>query len=261
HKAEIGEINKTLSAYQNDFNLFENFAKTETYESVEQFVSSFTDEHKTDNSCPDIINEIRTTDNTITRRYIELQEAINKFTGNFQENNLFSFKVKLAERNEFFEFAEMLKEFVEENKIAEYKQRVEERFAHIIRQIGRETNSLIEKEGEISKIITEINNDFITRNFVGAIKSMELKTIESKNKIFTLLVEIKKFNDENVFNLGKPDLFSTDDQGEKNKRAISLLIQLIKEMSISKEKEITLSDSFELLFKIVENDNDTGWVE
>ena len=29
-----------------------------------------------------------------------------------------------------------------------------------------------------------------------------------------------------------------------------LLIQLIKEMSISKEKEITLSDSFELLFKI-----------
>lgn len=32
-------------------------------------------------------------------------------------------------------------------------------------------------------------------------------------------------------------------------------------MSISKEKEITLSDSFELLFKIVENNNDTGWVE
>ena len=65
---------------------------------------------------------------------------------------------------------------------------------------------------------------------------MELKTIESKNKIFTLLVEIKKFNDENVFNLGKPDLFSTDDQGDKNKRAISLLIQLIKEMGISKEE-------------------------
>ena len=41
----------------------------------------------------------------------------------------------------------------------------------------------------------------------------------------------------------------------------STLKQLIKEISISKEKEITLSDSFELLFKIVENDNDTGWVE
>src|SRR5690554_7209555 len=90
---------------------------------------------------------------------------------------------------------------------------------------------------------------------------MELKTIESKNKIFTLLVEIKNFNDKNTFNLGKPDLFATDEQSNKNKKAISLLIQLIKEMSTSKEKEIRLSDSFELLFKIVENDNDTGWVE
>lgn len=261
HNAEIEAINKALSAYQNDFNAFENFAKTETYESVEQFVSSFTDEHKTDNSCTDLINELNTTDNTITRRYVELQEAINKFTGNFQENNLFSFKVKLAERGEFFEFAEMLKEFVEENKIAEYKQRVEERFAHIIRQIGRETNSLIEKEGEISKVINEINNDFVSRQFVSAVKSVELKTIESKNRIFTLLIEIKIFNDEHSFDLGKPDLFSSNGQLNKNEKAISLLKQLIKEMSISKEKEITLSDSFELLFKIVENDNDTGWVE
>ncbi|MDD4697740.1 MAG: ATP-binding protein, partial [Fermentimonas sp.] len=44
-------------------------------------------------------------------------------------------------------------------------------------------------------------------------------------------------------------------------KAISLLKQLIKEMAIYKEKEIRLSDSFELEFRIVENDNDTGWVE
>ncbi len=261
HKAELEALNKTLNNLKSDLTAFDNFTKTEMFQSVESYISEFTEAHKTEQNCVSLTSELQITDNTITKRYIELQEAINKFTGNFQENNLFSFKVKFTEKSDYFDFSEMLKEFVDENKIAEYKQRVEERFAHIIRQIGRETNALIEKEGEISKIITEINNDFITRNFVGAIKSMELKTIESKNKIFTLLVEIKKFNDENVFNLGKPDLFSTDDQGEKNKRAISLLIQLIKEMSISKEKEITLSDSFELLFKIVENDNDTGWVE
>lgn len=261
HNADIEVINKTLTAFQNDLNEFETFTKTDSYESVEQFVSSYNDEYKTDYSCSDIVTEISTIDNTITRRYIELQEAINKFTGNFQENNLFSFKVKLAERGEFFEFAEMLKEFIEENKIAEYKQRVEERFAHIIRQIGRETNSLIEKEGEIGKVINEVNNDFVSRQFVTAVKSVELKTIESKNRIFTLLVEIKSFNDEHFFNLGKPDLFSSNGQSNKNEKAISLLKQLINEMSISKEKEITLSDSFELLFKIVENDNDTGWVE
>ena len=190
-----------------------------------------------------------------------MQEAINKFTGNFQENNLFSFKVKFTERAEYFDFAEMLKEFVDENKISEYKTRVEERFAHIIRQIGRETQSLIEKEGEISKIISEINNDFVARNFVGAIKSMELKIDKSSNTIYQLLVAIKVFNDEYAFNLGAPDLFTSNGTPNNNERAISLLKQLVKEMSVSKEKEITLSDSFELLFKIVENDNDTGWVE
>ncbi len=261
YKSEIESLIKTLENFKADLAAFENFTKIETYQSVESFISSFTENHKTKQNCVSLISELQTTDFTIIKRYNELQEAINRFTGNFQENNLFSFKVKFTDKTEHFEFSEMLKEFVEENKIEEYKQRVEERFAHIIRQIGRETNSLIEKEGEISKIITEINNDFIARNFVGAIKSMELKTIESKNKIFNLLVEIKNFNDQNIFNLGKPDLFSTDDQSDKNKKAISLLIQLIKEMSISKEKEITLSDSFELLFKIVENDNDTGWVE
>jgi len=261
HKAEIEAINKTLTAFQNDLTTFENFVKTEIYPSVEQFITSFTNEYKTEQNCVQLIGELNTTDNTITRRYVELQEAINKFTGNFQENNLFSLKVKFAGKSDFFEFAEMLKEFVEENKIAEYKQRVEERFAHIIRQIGRETNSLIEKEGEISKIITEINNDFVARNFVGAIKSMELKTDKSANSIFQLLVEIKTFNDENTFDIGKPDLFSSNGQANKNEKAISLLKQLIKEMAASKEKEITLSDSFELLFKIVENDNDTGWVE
>ncbi|MYY46423.1 ATP-binding protein [Elizabethkingia anophelis] len=261
HKAEIEALNKISELLKSDLTAFENFTKTEIYPAVEHFISSYSKEHKTEQNCVLLTNEIQTTDNTTTKHYIELQEAINKFTGNFQENNLFSFNVKFVEKSNYFDFAEMLKEFVDENKITEYKQRVEERFAHIIRQIGRETNSLIEKEGEISKIISDINDDFVTRNFVGAIKSMELKTIESKNKIFTLLVEIKHFNDENTFDLGKPDLFSTDGLSNKNEKAISLLVQLVKEMTVSKEKEITLSDSFELLFKIVENDNDTGWVE
>lgn len=36
---------------------------------------------------------------------------------------------------------------------------------------------------------------------------------------------------------------------------------LVKELALNKEKELTLSDTFELQFRIVENDNDSGWVE
>jgi len=261
HSAEIESIKKTLAAFDADLTVFETFTKTDVYQAVEPLIIKYTDESKTDFTCIIIVGELNTTDNTITKRYIQLQEAINKFTGNFQENNLFSFKIKFTERDEYFEFAEMLKEFIDENKLSEYKTRVEERFAHIIRRIGIETGDLISKEGEISQVIRDINNDFVARNFVGAIKSMELKTDKSANSIFQLLVEIKTFNDENPFDIGKADLFSSNGQTNKNEKAISLLKQLINEMSTSREKEITLSDSFELLFKIVENDNDTGWVE
>lgn len=183
------------------------------------------------------------------------------FSGNYSENNLFHFDIKFKEKEAYIRFAENLKEFLEEEKIITYKQRFENRFADIIRLIGKETNALIEKEGEISKVIQEINNDFVSRQFVSAIKSVELKTIESKNKIFNLLVKIKEYNDKHSLELGKPNLFSGQGSSNKNEDAISLLKQLLQEMTHSKEKEISLSDSFELQFKIIENDNDTGWVE
>jgi len=261
HNKEIESIKKTIAAFDNDLTAFEAFTKTEIYQTVETFIAEYTAESKTEFSCESIIGELNLTDNTITKRYIQLQEAINKFTGNFQENNLFSFKIKFTDREEYFEFAEMLKEFIDENKLIEYKTRVEERFAHIIRRIGTETGDLISKEGEISQVIRDINNDFVSRRFVQAIKSMELRTKESANSIFQLLAEIKTFNDENPFSLGKADLFTPNGQTNKNEKAISLLKQLIKEMAATKEREITLSDSFELEFKIIENDNDTGWVE
>lgn len=258
---EIDSTQKILDDFETDLTNYDTFTKTELYQTVEIFIKEYTEESTTELTCSFIINDLNTTDNTITKRYIELQEAINKFTGNFQESNLFSFKIKFTEKSEYFAFAEMLNEFIDENKLAEYKTRVEERFAHIIRRIGIETGDLISKEGEISQVIREINNDFVTRKFVQAIKSMELRTKESANSIFQLLVEIKAFNDENPYAIGKADLFTSPGQGNRNEKAVSLLKQLIKEMTASREKEITLSDSFELEFKIVENDNDSGWVE
>lgn len=258
---DIAATTKILQAIDDDLNAYESFKQAASYESVGGFVNDFTDEHQTETRCIKLIDEINQTHYNGIERYTELQEATNKFTGNFQENNIFSFKTRFYDRSEYFEFAEELKEFVEENKIDEYKKRVEERFAHIIRQIGKETGELVSKEGEIYGVISDINKDFMARNFVGAIKRMELRTVESANKIVQLLIQVKNFNDENHLQLGEPNLFSMNDRPAKNEKAIALLKQLIKEMSISKDQEITLSDSFELQFRIVENDNDTDWVE
>lgn len=260
-KVQIEATKKILSDYDADLKAYESFSKSEVFTKVESVIPQFSNDHNADKSCKAIIDDITENYYKSIARLTDLQEAINKFAGHFDDNNLFSFKVKFNEKEEYFEFAEMLKEFIDENKISEYKKRFEERFVHIIRRIGIETGDLISKEGEISQVIREINNDFIERNFVGAVKSMELRTINSTNRIFQLLVEIKSFNDENTHNIGQPNLFSPMGYDNKNEKAISLLKQLIKEMATYKDKEITLSDSFELEFRIIENDNDTGWVE
>ena len=235
YNAQIETVSKALAAIDDDFNAFVTFKNSEIFNSLENYESK--------------------------DRLTDLQEAVNRFVGYFQEKNLFNFKTKFISRDDYFDFADNLKEFIENNKILEYKKRVEERFAHIIQRIGKETNELISKEGEISQVVNEINKDFELRNFVGAIKKMELRTESSSNTIFQLLSEISKFNAENIFELGSTNLFSSIGQENKNEKAISYLRQLSKEMTNSGLKQVLLSDSFELQFKIVENDNDTGWVE
>jgi hypothetical protein len=155
----------------------------------------------------------------------------------------------------------MLYEFMEEDKIVQYERRVNERFATLIRQIGKETTELTSKGGEIQKVIAEINRDFEERNFAGVIKSIRLQLSGSQNKVVALLQEIKKFNDQHSMSLGVVNLFSSGDNEAQNKKAISLLKEFAREISTRKEKEISLPDSFELQFRIVENENDSGWVE
>jgi hypothetical protein len=120
---------------------------------------------------------------------------------------------------------------------------------------------LVSNSGEIQNIIRKINDDFDKKNFVGAIKKIELKIDDSKNEIVQLLIMIKKFDDDNPLELGKPNLFSGDTQERKNKDAVDLLKQFAKKIGELKRDYISLSDSFELKFRIMENDNDSGWVE
>lgn len=254
-KSKIGEFN----ADENKFLEFKE--KSETYKSVYIYFSEPIREVVETKTAISIITEINDKHYKGIETFKELQQSTNAFTGNFSEQNIFSFKVKLNEDIEFLNFASELKEFIELDKINEYEKRVNDRFAHIIRLIGRETTELNSKKGEIEKIIKKINDDFVGKNFVQAIKGMEMKTLESSNSIVKLLIQIKEFNDENSLALGETNLFTSSDSNSQNQRAVELLKQLVKELMKSKSTTLTLSESFDLQFRIIENDNDSGWVE
>ncbi len=260
---DISLIKQQIANIEEDLTEFDSFKITDCFKSIPEFWNEPNDEYKSDTRCKQLIADINGKYYSGIQKFTDLQEAIHKFNGNFSNQNIFKFKTNLVEQAEYFQFSEDLKEFVEEDKISVFEKRLNEVFADIIKQVGKETTDLLSKEGEIEGVIKDINADFVKRNFTGVIKSIELRVVESENKVVHLLTEIKKFNDENINELGAPNLFSLNEQSReaKNKKAIGLLSQLVKEITNYKHKDIHLSDSFELEFKIVENDNDTNWVQ
>lgn len=258
---KVNELEKQVGQILLDIEKHEDLQKLEWYKEIEKLLNKYSEKDKTELSGSKLIEIIKENHYSGTEKLSTLKELITRFTGNFAEENIFNFPTRFNSTTDFLNFAEDLKEFLEEDKIAEYEARVNERFSHIIRQIGKETGEMLSKEGEINRVIQKINTDFVSRNFVGAIKSMEMRTVESSNKIMKILLEIKKFNDENGIQLGETNLFSSDDQNNNNAWAIKLLKQLLTEINLFKADELKLSDSFGLEFRIVENDNDSQWVE
>ena len=260
----INSLSATISAIQEDLQEFQTFTGTDCYKYLSQLFQEPPARDKplkTELSGVRLIRELSNTFYDGINKINQLKEAVTKFLGHFSVNNIFNFRTGLIENEEYLQFATDLHDFMEEDKIAQYEKRVNTRFSDIIRLIGQETTTLVSKEGEIQKVISRINKDFESKNFVGAIKKIELRLEESANRIVLILKEIKAFNDEHAMNLGEQNLFSSQHQDTNNKKAIDLLRLLLQEIHNLKRNAISLSDSFELKFRIIENNNDTGWVE
>jgi hypothetical protein len=257
----IADLTEKIKNYSDAISEYDYFVKTEIYQDIPSVYKEVKEENKTTKSCKTIINDINLSDSSYTKRLNELKDVITGFTGNFSVNNIFKFKTNCTTTIDYLQFSEDLNEFIEEDKISEFEKRVNEQFSGLINSIGKETANLMSKGGEIQKTITKINNDFIQKgSFVKAIKKIELQWKESSNQIVGYLLAIQQFNNENQF-LGNNTLFATNDMDKKNKQAIDLLKALLKTIDESKKDKINLSDSFELQFRIVENQNDTGWIE
>jgi hypothetical protein len=255
------QLQQDLLRLEEDTKALARFHQTEAYLSLPSAYTEEKETYKNDKTCVFLIEKLNSCFYTAARRLDDLKEAATRFLDNFSDNNIFNFSKTLTDKHSYQAFAEDLNEFIQNSKIEEYEKRVNERFASVIKLVGKETGDLMSKAGDIQKVITSINKDFDSKNFVGAIRKIELRIDTSANKVVQLLIQIKAYNDEHAFDIGGLNLFSSVDQASKNKKAVELLKQLSKAISDYKKDCIALSDSFELKFRIEENQNDTGWVE
>ena len=192
----------------------------------------------------------------------QFKQSINVFKSNFSAKNTFSFRIELTIDEDYHDFANNLDEFLINNKLEEYHRRTSERYVNILARVSKEMGELTRHESDVDKIIHDINNDFKERNFVGVIKLIALQSVPSADKMVQLMKSIKEFNDDNQFVMGEMNLFSTANRDDVNQKAVGHLLDFMKSLTDNPSRQyLTLSDLFQLQFRIIENDNDTGWAD
>ena len=211
----------------------------------------------------DILEELRDQITSQQRKFEDFKQAVIRFKGNFSPQNTFYFRTEFNSDNDYTEFAAELNEFISNNKIEQYRVRTSRQYATIIKRIAKDVSDLSQHKSDIERTILDINRDFRENNFAGVIKEIELRAVESNDRLMQQLLNIKHLDDEHGYDIGQLNLFTDEDNlNRTNEQAVKLLMTLIEMMDAEQKRErITLADSFKLEFKVKENDNDTNWVE
>ena len=211
----------------------------------------------------DILEELRDQIGTRQQKFDDFKQTVIRFKGNFSPQNTFHFRTEFNIDTDYTDFAAELNEFLSNNKIEQYRVRTSRQYATIIKRIAKDVSDLSQHKSDIEKTILDINRDFRENNFAGVIKEIELRAVESNDRLMQQLLNIKYFDDEHGFDVGQLNLFTAEDNlNHTNEQAVKLLMTLIEMMDAEQKREyITFSDTFKLEFKVKENDNDTNWVE
>ena len=255
----LKDKNQELATIQKELDDLAKFRGDSYFSPVESVVL---EERPTKRSCGELLEELKLLIIKENKENDDFKKVVNAFSSNFTSKNTFGFPTSLSSDADFFNYASNICEFVEEDKILVYQTRISERYSNIIMRIAREVGELMKNEGEIHKTIKAINNDFVERNFAGVIRSIELRQQESNDKLMQLLLEIKEFNENNQLNLGEVNLFSQESRTAVNEKAVKYLNAFSNRLNDElSRKWLVLSDTFNLQFRIIENDNDTGWIE
>ena len=211
----------------------------------------------------EILSDLKNRVMTLSRNRDSFINAVKQFKANFTPQNTFHFATEFNTESDYANFAANLSEFIGNDMIESYRQRVSDHYARILRTIGIETGNLMSNRSQVQATVNEINRDFRENNFVGVVKEIELRISDSSDRLVQHLLVIKRFNDEHGDSIGEMDLFTDESQRtQNNHRAVELLTMLMDELDADQKRDhVTLADVFKLEFRVRENDNDTGWVE
>lgn len=212
--------------------------------------------------CLQLISQLRGTVNQKRETIEKLKGAVINFNRNFKPQNAFHFNTMPVTDNDYLQIAVDLQDFMDNNKIEEFRRRTSEHYKDILGRISTEIGALMKRRSDVDSVILDINKDFVEKNFAGVIKSIELRANESSDRLMQLLMSIHDYTVENALSIGELNLFSSNNRNEVNRKVIDYLKNLSHQLQDEQSRPtVSLGDAFRLQFRVKENDNDTNWVE
>lgn len=212
--------------------------------------------------CQQLLSQFRGTVNQKREAIDKLKDVVISFNRNFKPQNAFHFNTMPVTDNDYLQIAIDLQEFMDNNKIEEFRRRTSDHYKDILGRISTEIGSLMKRRSDVDRVILDINRDFVEKNFAGVIKSIELRANESSDKLMQLLMSIHDYTVENAFSIGELNLFSNNNRDEVNRKVVDYLKSLAHQLQNEPNRPtVSLGDAFRLQFRVKENDNDTNWVE
>ena len=140
--------------------------------------------------CLQLLSQLRGTINQKREAIETLKGTVVNFNRNFKPQNAFHFNTTPVTDDDYMQIAVDLQEFIDNNKIEEYRRRTSEHYKDILGRISTEVGALMKRRSDVDGVILDINRDFVEKNFAGVIKSIELRANESSDKLMQLLISI-----------------------------------------------------------------------
>jgi DNA repair exonuclease SbcCD ATPase subunit len=216
----------------------------------------------TDQDCQQLISQLRGTVNQKRESIERLKDSVISFNRNFKPQNAFHFNTMPVTDGDYLQIAVDLQDFMDNNKIEEFRRRTSEHYKDILGRISTEIGALMKRRSDVDGVILDINRDFVEKNFAGVIRSIELRANESSDRLMQLLMSIHDYTVENALSIGELNLFSSDNRDEVNRKVVDYLKSLSHQLQDEQSRPtVSLGDAFRLQFRVKENDNDTNWVE
>lgn len=211
------------------------------------------DMEKTEQDCQMLLSQLRGTVNQKRESIDRLKEVVVSFNRNFKPQNAFHFNTMPVTDNDYLQISVDLQDFMDNNKIEEFRIRTSEHYKDILGRISSEIGSLMKRRSDVDGVIQDINRDFVEKNFAGVIKSIELRADESSDKLMQLLISIHNYAVENALSIGELNLFSSNNRDEINRKVVDYLKSLSHQLQNEPDRPtVSLGDAFRLQFRVKE---------